>query len=136
MRKQQCPIGLECLGNFCPNYHQCFDLCISWKIPYYIRDDALIVRSYGWRCDWDDQAHGADLRFCPLPSGSYKVLDGSDHEFEMKTRLREAWLNAGWAAAVPITDKPCSSTRTEDQETISVVTLGWKPQDDIDDIPF
>ena len=66
----------------------------------------LFVRSYGWRCEWDDEAHGTLKRFCPLPSGSYKVLDGSDHEDEMKIRLRKAWKDAGWAAATPIDEKP------------------------------
>ena len=131
MKKQECPIGFECVdgGYRCCNYLQCFDQAISWEIPYCIRDGALIVRPYGWRCEWDDEAHGTYKRFCPLPSGSYKVLDGSDHEIEMKNRLRKAWIDEGWAAAVPITDnKPCSST--------SAASRVWEPEEDIDSIPF
>jgi len=102
MRKVACPIDLECASHPCHNNFQCKDLAISWEIPYCIQNGVLIVRPYGWRCEWDDEAHGTHKRFCPLPSGSYKVLDGSDHEFEIKERLRSSWLDAGWAAAVSI----------------------------------
>lgn len=136
MRKAVCPIDLECVGYPCHNYFQCKDLTVSWEIPYYIQDNALIVRSYGWRCKWDDEAHGTCNRFCPLPSGSYKVLDGSDHEFEMKNRVRKAWTDAGWAAAVPLTNKPCSLSKTEEQEMTSTASKSWEIEEDIDSIPF
>ena len=138
MKKQECPIRFECVdgGYRCCNYLQCFDKAISWEIPYCIQDSALIVRPYGWRCEWDDEAHGTYKRFCPLPSGSYNRLDGSDHESEMKDRLRQAWIDAGWAAAVPITDKPCSSTRTEQRETTSTASSSQQQELNIDSIPF
>lgn len=136
MRKAVCPIDLECASYPCHNYSQCKDLTISWEIPYYSQEDTLIVRPYGWRCEWDDEAQGTHKRFCLLPSGSYKVLDGSDHEFEMKNRLRKAWIDAGWATAVPLTDKPRSDCHTEKQETTSTTSPTRSPEEDTDSIPF
>lgn len=118
MRKTICPIDLECVDYPCCNYFQCRDATISWEIPYYVvQDNTLIVKQYGWRCDWDDEAHGTLRRFCPLPSGNYKILDGNAHEYEMKSRLMKAWNDAGWYSAVPIPE-------------------AYKERDEEDDIPF
>jgi transcription elongation factor Elf1 len=105
MKKPICPIGLECSKRYCPNHDQCKDLTHSWEIPYYFEKGALIVKKYGWRCEWHEEAQGLGWeapRRCTLPSGDYRRLDGNDHEYEMKERLKESWKEAGWAAAVDL----------------------------------
>lgn len=103
--KAVCPIGIECDRRACPNYLQCKDLCISWEIPYYLKDGALIVKPYGWRCAWHEEAQGTCKHFCQLPSGDYKRLDGDEREYEIKNRLRVSWEKAGWVAATPLKQK-------------------------------
>lgn len=115
MKKPICPIGLECLDRYCSNYSACKNWSYSWEIPYRVKDGVLTVKEYGWSYEWHelDQGLGWDVASrCSLPSGHYLALDRSfdtDHGYHdhfVKQQIRQAWLDAGWAAAVALPVDP------------------------------
>ena len=115
-----CKLNLECPNRCCPNRTQCDDLALPWEIPYKRTSEGLVVKQYG--CRYESSAEGtylgSPISFCPLPSGQYLALDGSYHESEMKDRVKQAWRNAGWEAA--IANPNFIDTRVEDNEEIEI----------------
>ncbi|PSF33870.1 hypothetical protein C7H19_19290 [Aphanothece hegewaldii CCALA 016] len=111
MRKPFCPIEHECPEKYCPNRDNCKDLTYSWEIPYYIEDGVLIVKEYAHRYDWNKEAQGLGWEvpsYCFLPSGDYNSIYGTYHDQEIIQRIKQAWFEAGWASAIPLTEKPLS----------------------------
>jgi hypothetical protein len=115
-----CKLNLECPNRCCPNRTQCDDLALPWEIPYKRTSEGLVVKQYGCRYEWSAEGTylGSPISFCPLPSGQYLALDGSYHESEMKDRVKQAWRNAGWEAA--IANPNFIDTRVEDNEEIEI----------------
>ena len=115
-----CKLNLQCPARRCPNRTQCDDLSIAWEIPYKRTSEGLFVNKYCWRRKWSAEGtyFGSPIGFCPLPNGQYLALDGTAHEYEMKDRIKEAWRNAGWEAAVA--NLNFIDTHVEDNEEIEI----------------
>lgn len=84
-----CPVNYNChVNKYCPNFANCYDLSLSWEIPYEQRKDGIYVKRIARRMDKE---------------GNQPYLDS--HEQEIKERIMQCWNNAGFIPSVFLSNK-------------------------------